>query len=168
MITMELGSRDFWWKVNIFLNKSKSAVPQLLSGVEVLSSPFGKSKLFAEIISENSNLDGLENLLSFRSSRTIPKLHNLSVTPKMLKKVINTFNSSKGSGPYCIPLVALSNCAPKLLSSLIFLIMFKVILFFISLESLICEPCVQERQERFVAKNYCYVSRLCVKYQENL
>lgn len=76
----------------------------------MLSSPFGKSKLFAEIISENSNLDGLENLLSFRSSRTIPKLHNLSVTPKMLKKVINTFNSSKGSGPYCIPLVALSNC----------------------------------------------------------
>lgn len=108
----------------------------------MLSSSFGKSKLFAEIISENSNLDGLENLLSFLSSRTIPKLHNLSVTPKMLKKVINTFNSSKGSGPYCIPLVALSNCVPKLLSSLIFLIMFKVILFFISLESLICEPCV--------------------------
>lgn len=80
MITMELGSRDFWWKVNIFLNKSKSAILQLLSGVEVLSSAFGKSKLFAEIISENSNLDGLENFLSFRSSRTIPKLHNHSVT----------------------------------------------------------------------------------------
>ena len=57
MIFMELASRDFRLKVNCLVNKIKSAIPHLLNDVEVLSSPSGKSKLFAEIISENSNLD---------------------------------------------------------------------------------------------------------------
>ena len=41
------------------------------------------------------------------SSRTNPKLHNISVTPKMVKKIITNFDLLKASGPDCIPVVDL-------------------------------------------------------------
>ena len=47
-------------------------------------------------------------------SRTNLKLHNISITPKIVKKVITNFDSSKASGPDCIPVVVLRNCEPKL------------------------------------------------------
>ena len=47
-------------------------------------------------------------------SRTNMKLHNISVTPKMVKKVIMNFDLSKASGPDCIPMVVLKNCEPEL------------------------------------------------------
>ena len=47
-------------------------------------------------------------------SRTNLKLHNISVTPKMVKKVITNFDSSKASCPDCIPVVLLKNCEPEL------------------------------------------------------
>ena len=42
------------------------------------------------------------------------KLHNISVTPKMAKKVIINLDLSKASGPDRIPVVVLKNCEPKL------------------------------------------------------
>ena len=42
------------------------------------------------------------------------KLHNISVTPKMVKKVIMNLDLSKASGPDCIPVVVLKNCEPEL------------------------------------------------------
>ena len=48
------------------------------------------------------------------SSRTNLKLHNISVTPKMVKRVITNLDSSKESGPDCIPVVVLKNCEPEL------------------------------------------------------
>ena len=39
----------------------------------------------------------------------IVKLHNISVTPKMVKKVIMNLDLSKISGPDCIPVVVLRN-----------------------------------------------------------
>ena len=42
------------------------------------------------------------------------KLHNISVTPKMIKKVIMNLDLSKASGPDCIPVVVLRNCEPEL------------------------------------------------------
>ena len=42
------------------------------------------------------------------------KLHNISVTPKMVKKVIMDLHLSKASGPDCIPLVVLKNYEPEL------------------------------------------------------
>ena len=35
----------------------ESAIPPLFNGLEVLSSAYGKAKLFAENLSKNSNLD---------------------------------------------------------------------------------------------------------------
>ena len=48
------------------------------------------------------------------ASTTNLKLHSISVTPKMLKKVIMNFDSSKVCGPDCIPVVVLKNCESKL------------------------------------------------------
>ena len=47
-------------------------------------------------------------------SRTNLKLHNISVTPKMVKKVITNLDLSKASGLDCIPVVVLKNCEPEL------------------------------------------------------
>ena len=38
----------------------------------------------------------------------------ISVTPKMVKKVITNLDSSKASEPDCIPVVVLKNCEPEL------------------------------------------------------
>ena len=48
------------------------------------------------------------------TSRTNLKLHNVSVTPKMVKKIRTNLDSLKASGPDCIPVVVLKNCDPEL------------------------------------------------------
>ena len=42
------------------------------------------------------------------------KLYNISVTPKMVKKLIMNYDLSMASGPNCIPVVVLKNCEPDL------------------------------------------------------
>ena len=42
------------------------------------------------------------------------KLHNISVTPKMVRKVVMNLDLSKASGLDCIPVVVLKNCELKL------------------------------------------------------
>ena len=75
----------------------------------MLSCASDKAKLFAKNFSKNSNLDNLGISLSVFPSRTNLKLHNISVTHKMVKKVLMNFDSSKLSGPDCIPGVVLKN-----------------------------------------------------------
>ena len=99
---------------NIVLNKGKSAILPLFSGPEVLSFSSDKAKLFAKNFSKNSNLDDSGISLPVFPSRTNLKLHNISVTPKMIKKVIMNLDLSKASGPDCIPVVVLKNCEPEL------------------------------------------------------
>ena len=96
------------------LNKGKSVIPPLFRGAEVLSSASDKAKLFAENFTKNSNLDYSDISLPVFPSRTNLKLHNISITPKMVKKVIMNLDSSKASGPDCIPVVILKNCEPEL------------------------------------------------------
>ena len=99
--SQKLGSRDFWRIANSVLNKGKSAIPPLFNGSEVLSSASAKAKLFAKNFSKNSNLDDSGISLPVFPSRTNLKLHNISITPKMVKKVIMNPYSSKVSGPDC-------------------------------------------------------------------
>ena len=42
------------------------------------------------------------------------KLHNISVTPKMVRKVVMGLDLLKASGPDCIPVVVLKSCEPEL------------------------------------------------------
>ena len=80
----------------------------------MLFSASDKAKLLAKYIFENSNLDDLGIFLPAFPSRTNLKLHNFFITPKMVKKVITNLDSSKASGPDCIPVVVLKNCEPEL------------------------------------------------------
>ena len=85
-------------------------LPYLFNGPEVLPSASDKAKLFAKKFSENSNFHDSDISLPAFPSRTNLKLHNISVTPKMIKKVIMNLDSSKTSCPDCIPLVVFKNC----------------------------------------------------------
>ena len=93
--SQKLGSQDFWRIANNVLNKGKSDIPPLFNGPEVLSSDSGIS---LPVFPAASNL----------------KLHNISLTPKMVEKVITSLDSSKASGPDCIAVMVLKNCEPEL------------------------------------------------------
>ena len=64
--------------------------------------------------SKNYNLDDSGISLPVFPSRTNLKLHNISVTPKMVRKVVMTLDLSKASGFDCIPVVVLKNCESEL------------------------------------------------------
>ena len=112
--SQKLGSRDVWRIANSVLNKGKYAIPPQFNNSEVLHSASDKAKLFAENFSNNFNLDDSGISLCVLPSRTTLKLHNISVNPKMVKKVITNLDFSKASGPDCIPVVVLKNCEPEL------------------------------------------------------
>ena len=84
--SQKLGSCDFWRIANSVLNKCK-VTPPLFNGPGVLSTASDKAKLFAKNFSENSNLDDSGISLPVFPSRTNLKLHNISITPKMVKSV---------------------------------------------------------------------------------
>ena len=79
-------SRNFWQIANSVLNKGKSAIPPLFNGPKVLSFASDKAKLSAKNFSKNSNLDDSSISLPVFPFRTNPKLHNISITSRMVKK----------------------------------------------------------------------------------
>ena len=92
---------------NSVLNKGKSAIPPLFTIPDVLSSASDKAELFAKNVSTNSNLENSGISLPVFPSRTNEKLHNISVSPKMVKEVMMNLDLSKASGPDCIPVMYL-------------------------------------------------------------
>ena len=79
----KLHSRDFWRIANSVFNRGKSTIPPLFNEPEILSSDSDKEKLFAKSLSKDSNLDDWDISLSVFPNL---KLHNISITPKMVKK----------------------------------------------------------------------------------
>ena len=79
----------------------------------MLSSASDNAKLFAENFSKNSNIDDSGISLPIFPSRTNLKLHNISVTSKIVKKVMMNLDLSKASGSDCIPVVVLKNFEPE-------------------------------------------------------
>ena len=79
----------------------------------MVSSASEKAKLCAENFSKNSNLNDSGISLPVFPSRTNLKLHNISVTAIMVKKVILNFDLPRASGTDCIPVVVLKNCEPE-------------------------------------------------------
>ena len=112
--SQKLGSRDFWRIANSVLSKGKSVITSLFNEPEVLPSASDEAKLFAKSFSKNSSLDDSGISLPVFPSRTNLKLHNISITPKMVEKVIKNLDSLKASGPDSIPLVVLKNCEPEI------------------------------------------------------
>ena len=73
-----------------------------------------KAILFAESFSKNSNLDYSGMSFPTFPSRVNLKLHNILVTPKLVKNIITYLRYLKETGPYCIPVVFLKSCKPEL------------------------------------------------------
>ena len=73
-----------------------------------------KAKLLGKSFSKNSYLDDSGISLPVSPSKTNLKLHNISVTSKMVKKVIMNLDLSKESGPDYILVVVLKNCELEL------------------------------------------------------
>ena len=74
----------------------------------MLSAASDKGKLL------KSNLQDEGISLPVFPSRSNLKLCNISVTPKMVEKVITNLDSSKASSRDCIPVVVLKNTEPEL------------------------------------------------------
>ena len=162
--SQELGSRDFWRIANSVINKVKSAIPLLFNGPERSSSASDKAKLFAENFSKNSNLDESGIALPVFPSRINLKLHNISVTPEMIKNALTNLDLSEVSGPDCIPVVVLKNHEPEL--SYILAELFSKCLkdssFPDCLKVSSVVPVFKNVGERSTAKNYRPVSLLSV------
>ena len=130
----------------------------------MLSSASDKAKLFPKNFSGNSNLDDSSISLPVFPSRTNLKLHNISATPKMFRKVLMNLDLSKGPCPDYIPVVVLKNCEPEL--SYILAELFNKCL----KESCFPDcwkvssvvPVFKNVGERSTAKSYCPVSLLSV------
>ena len=130
----------------------------------MLSSASDKAKLFAENFSKNSNLDESGISLPVFRSRTTLKLHNIPVTPEMVRKVVMNLDLSKASGPNCIPVVVLKNCEPELYYILaeLFHKCLKESCFRDCWKVSSVVPAFKNVEERSTAKNYCPVSLLPV------
>ena len=112
--SQKLGSHKFWQIASSVLNKGKSTIPPLCNRPEVLSSASDKVKLFAKNFAKNSNLDDSGISLPVFPSRTNLELYNISITPKIVKKLIRNLDSSEASDPDCIPVMVLKNCESAL------------------------------------------------------
>ena len=112
----------------------------------------------------NSNLDDSGISLPVFPPRTNLKLHNISITPKMVRKVITNLDSSKASGPDCIPVVVLKNCEPELSYVLakLFNKCLKESCFPDCWKISLVVSVFKNVGERSTAKNYCPVSLLSV------
>ena len=148
--SQKLGSRDFWQIPNSILNKAKSAIPPLFNDPEVLSSAPDKSKLRTPILMTQVSTFLLTNL----------KIHNTSLTLKIVKKVITNFDASKTSGLDCIPVMVLKNCEPELSFTLaeLFAKYLEKSCFPDCWKVSLVVPVFMNVGERFNAKNYCPIS----------
>ena len=92
-----------------------SSIPcQLCLVSEVLSFKSDKEKLFAEILFRTSNLVRAGISFPFFPFRTNLKLHNVPVTPKLIRKVITDLDSWQTSGRDCILVVVWNNYQSEL------------------------------------------------------
>ena len=124
---------NFWRIANSVFNKGNSAVPPRSNSLEVLFSALDKAKLFIQNFFQNSNLhDSGISLPDFPPGNNL-NLHNIFITPEMVKKFITNLDSSKPCGPDCIPVVVPKNCKPQLSYKLAELRLF---------ECLIDGPCI--------------------------
>ena len=170
--SQKLGSWDFWWIANSVHNKTKPAILPLFNDLEVLSCGSDQAKLFAKNLSRNSNLDDSCISLSVFSSRTNGKLHIISITLKLVKKVITYLDLPKASGSYCIPVVLLQDCEaefPYILAE-IFNMCLKESCFPYWWQVSLVLPVFKNDGGRCATKNYHCVGLLLrlVKYLKNL
>ena len=85
----------FWWPGGVFLFTDNA-------------------KLLAEIFSENSNLNGSDSVLLWFCYSINLKLYHVSLIRKIERNIVTALDTSTASGPNCILVVVLKNCASAL------------------------------------------------------
>ena len=122
----------------------------------MLFSASAKAKLFAKNFSKNSNLDDSGISLPIFPSKTSLKLHNISLTPKKVKKVITNLDLLKVCAPDCITVVVLKTCEPELSHKLaeLFNMCLTESCFLEFRKVLLVVPVYKNVGERSTAKNY--------------
>ena len=130
----------------------------------MLPSASDQAKLFAENFSKNYNSNDSRISLPLFPSRTNLKLNNISITPKMVKKLIMNLDLLKASGANCILVVVLKNCKPELSYILVEFCnkCLKKYCFPDCLEVSLVAPVFKNVGEWFTAKSYHPVSLLSV------
>ena len=128
----------------------------ILYGPELWSSTSHKVKLFAKSFSRNSNIDDSDISLPIFHYGTNLKLHDHSVTPKMVKKVITNLDFSKAAGRDCILVVVLKSCETELSCALteLFNMCLKESCFPDFWQASLLIPVFNDVRERCTAKNY--------------
>ena len=132
--------------------------------MEVLSFASDKARLLAVNYLRTLIVMTLVSLYCFFSSRTNLKLHNISITPKMVKKIITILDLSKASGPGYIPVVVLKNCSLNfhLILAELFNMCLKESCFPDCLKVSLLVSVFKNVGERSTVKNYCPFSLLSV------
>ena len=163
-LILYLFSNGFPSIANSLLKKGKSATPRLFIGLEVLSSASVKAKLFAKNFSKSSNLDDSGISLPVISSGTNLKLHNIYVSPRMIKKVITNLDSSNVLRSDCMTVMVLKHYEPELSYILdkLFNMCLKGFCFPDYWKVSLVVPVFQNGGEMPTAKNCCPVSLLSV------
>ena len=98
--SQKVGFQDFWRIDNSVLN-----IKVLKVNLLYLLYSTNQRCCLLHLIKQNYFLKTCKNSNLVFPSRTNLKLHDISTTPKMVKKVIMNLDSSKGSSPDCIPVV---------------------------------------------------------------
>ena len=101
--------------------------------------------------------------LVFPSSPNL-KVHSLSMTSKLVQKVITNLNLSEASDPDCIPVVVLKNCEPELsdIFAELFIMYLKESCFPDCWKISLAVPVLKNVGKRCTAKNYGLASLLSV------
>ena len=86
----------------------------LFNGPDLLPSAPDKAKLLTKNFSGSSYLHDSDISLPVSLLERHNKLHNIFVTPKLVKKVKTNFDFSKASGLVFNLVVALENCGPEI------------------------------------------------------
>ena len=114
LLPRNLALRTFGELLIVFSTGINLLIPSIFNSSELLYSASDKGKLFAKNFSKNSNLENSSIHLPAFPPRPNLKVHNISVTPKVVKKVMINLDLPKTSGPDCIPVVVLKKCQPEL------------------------------------------------------
>ena len=114
-VFIKLGLGDFWQTAKIILKKVKFTIPPLFNAPKARLFSSNKANWCDENFSNNVNLDDSDIYLPVFPCGYNRKLYIIPITPKLVKKVIINFDSSKVPGPDCIPVVVQKNCEPELL-----------------------------------------------------
>ena len=159
----KLGIQDFYLGV---LNKGKPAILPPFNDLEVLSSTPNEAKLLPKNFAKNSNVIDWGISLPVFYFKTNMKLHNISVTPKM---VIANLDSWKKSGLHCISVVVLKNCETALsyLQGELFNMYLKESCFPDCWKVLLVVPVFQNFEELFKASLFSVVRKVFEKLVNN-